>query len=152
MANVAASSEARRAQEARAIMASNLAIYKRLQVGGPAGSRLVGWCWGMLCHPACRCVDNCPQQRRPCSRRAVLVGCAQLRAGLPLKMRQTAIKQAGTARPHLRKHCSARRAAPALPLCTCLCPQEVKPCRDVARASLDRDFAKHEVGMSGCLA
>lgn len=25
-------------------------------------------------------------------------------------------------------------------------PQEVKPSRDVARASLDRDFAKHEVG------
>lgn len=44
MANVAASSEARRAQEARAIMASNLAIYKRLQVRG-AGAALQRVSW-----------------------------------------------------------------------------------------------------------
>ena len=37
MANVAASSEARRAQEARKVMGQNLAIYKRLQVGGKRG-------------------------------------------------------------------------------------------------------------------
>lgn len=71
MANVSASSEKRREQEARAVERSNLAIYKRLQVGARINSGyplpstpvcLIGTSATWQPTSGCRCVPVPPLQ------------------------------------------------------------------------------------------